>query len=260
MTKHVALVALVMSLAGCGATPTVPVAAAAKPAAALMNAGAGKGISFQSTGDPHEVSGDGCAYENQLTGVFTKLKSTVAGDLEMQVSQVKQVALAWGPTVRWNTAVGIRFSNNGVATLVTYYPHIDELRVDGLILTKAVRSGTRKVNGGTLTFTAGSPTFSVTSPKADIITIAPQRAADYGYPDPRGWVAYSWVDLYGQIGNRVAGDIRGELGTFDHDGNKYDDLRLRNGALVGCPTNPTAFEEDWRPGVAAFIAEAIDDQ
>jgi hypothetical protein len=242
------LLALITALGACASDGT----SNEPTGSAESNLGANAGLSFSSTGDPHEVTGDGYPFENQNQGTFTAIKSYSAivkdgSPGELMVLKKQQ-----------SCGTGV-FCNTGVAAYVAgarlKLPANGNLVVNGTSTT--MDTGTTMTlpkpdgssSGATLARSdpaAGQVVYTLTSPVGDSITITLWNGAT--------------VDLTGTISmNRAGGRVRGSLGCFDADRDQSDDLCKRftqslseievNGQETFYPLTSdgvTAFLKDWR--------------
>ena len=202
-------------------TPPVP---AAPPAPAAQ------GLSFQSWGDPHEVSGDGLQFDNMGVGTYTALKSA-SGDLQLDKKHEKVEGLgAVGSTV--NTEAGIKFGTD----LITYKAGTDALTVNGKPVTLAEGQKLSLPDGGSLTKKGN--TYEAVSAKGDAITIIDQGK----YLDFKGAIAASRTD----------GEVTGSLGRFDADTSADNDLMKADGTKAA---NVDDFIKSWETKPGASLLE-----
>lgn len=177
----------------------------------------GKDASFGSWGDPHEISGDGLKFDNQLTGRFVAFKSD-EGDLELQKDQGPDQSGRW-PGATLNHAVALKVAGD----LVAYDVLKNSLTINGAEV--PFKDGKLTLRGGATVDIKGS-TLSVTSPRGDQIDIVKKDA---------------YIDLSGKIsGSRPKGSVSGSLGSFDADGQQDNDLVGRDGKTVAVTVNPNA--------------------
>lgn len=176
-----------------------------------------EGGSFQSWGDPHEVSGDGLKYDNMLTGTFTAFQSA-SGDLVLQKYQEKDEAGRWaGATL--NKAAGLKVGDN----TISYDIRGDQLMVNGQRVSTAPGTSVQLPDGGSVVV-GQDGNITVNSAAGDKITIVKQD----GYIDFKGELAPS----------RPSGSVYGSLGTFDADKDPTNDLRRPDGSVFPIDYNP----------------------
>jgi hypothetical protein len=179
-----------------------------------------KGLSFQSWGDPHEVSGDGLKFDNMGIGYFTAMKSA-SGDLMVTKRHESVPGLgAVGSTV--NTEVGIKAGED----VVKYDTKTNKFYINDK--ETALKDG-EAVNlpGGGKVVKKGNE-ITVTTPKGDNITIVDQGK----YLDLKGTLAASRKD----------GEVTGSLGRFDADTDASNDLVMRDGSQAA---NVDSFIKEW---------------
>lgn len=184
-----------------------------------------EGTEFSSTGDPHEVTGDGNKFDNQKVGDFIKLQSST-GDL---VLQSRQTAAPNNSNVKYNTAIALKVEGE----VITYdAKDNDKIKINGkeyrlkpgvfVNLPRGAGKLTRDDNGD----------FTIETKDGDVINL--KRKMD-GMPH---------LDISGNISSfRRNGEVRGSLGTFDTDENAANDMVDRNGQAV---TDLDKFLEGWR--------------
>jgi hypothetical protein len=173
-----------------------------------LNIGKDKG--FSSWGDPHEVTGDGLKFDNQLTGRFIAFKSD-EGDLEVQKDQSPDPTGRW-PGMTLNHAIGMKVGENRI----NYDVLKNSFQINGQTLPFKDMSTTLK-DGTTVTISGNK--LSVTSPRGDVINVTKQDA---------------YLDLSGTIsGFRPTDSVQGSLGDFHTGDDQSKDLVTRDGRTVG---------------------------
>lgn len=189
------------------------------------------GGTFESWGDPHEVTGDGLKFDNYKIGTFVAFRS-VEGDLELQKRQAR---LNDKETGIFNVEASLTVGANRIS----YEAGSNTLLINGQ--RKAVTPGeTYTLADGTRVAIGvaknrkgetqeGQPSLTIHSPKGDRITLQDQG---------------NYLNFEGEISNRRAsGSVFGSLGTFDSDNNKDNDMRLPDGTVTA---DVEAFLESWR--------------
>lgn len=189
------------------------------------------GGTFESWGDPHEVSGDGLKFDNYKIGTFVAFRS-VEGDLELQKRQARlndketgifnvEASLTVGANRIGYTAGTNTLTINGERKSVK--PGDSYTFPDGTQVTVGVGKNRKGEKND------GQPSISIHSPKGDRITLQDQG---------------KYLNFEGEISNRRAsGSVFGSLGTFDSDTNRHNDMRLPDGAVT---QDVEAFLEAWR--------------
>lgn len=184
-----------------------------------------EGTEFSSTGDPHEVTGDGNTFDNQKVGDFIKIRSKT-GDL---VLQSRQTASPDNSDVKYNTAIALKVEGE----VITYDAKDDDkIKINGkeyrlkpgffLTLPHGAGKLTRDDNGD----------FRIETKDSDVINL--KRKLD-GMPH---------LDISGNISSfRRDGEVRGSLGAFDTDKNAANDLVGRDGKAI---KDVNQFLEEWR--------------
>jgi hypothetical protein len=180
----------------------------------------GAGLSFSSTGDPHEQTGDGFPFENQKRGVFTAIKSYSAivkdGSPSELMLMKKQEPCNVGVTC--NTRVGIYAGGsrikayadgtlwlNGTQTTMATNAVLQLQKPDGSLAGGAIRRTDP---------TPGLVVYDVKSPVGDTIQL---QVYVPGY-----------ISIFGTISSsRKSERVRGSLGCIDADTSQDDDLCKR---------------------------------
>lgn len=189
------------------------------------------GGTFESWGDPHEVSGDGLKFDNYKIGTFVAFKS-VEGDLELRKRQAR---LNDKETGIFNVEASLTVGKNQIG----YTAGSNTLTINGQ--RKSVKPGeTYTLPDGTQVSIGvaknrkgekqeGQPSITIRSPKGDRVTLQDQG---------------KYLNFEGEISSRRAsGSVFGSLGTFDSDTNKHNDMRLPDGTVTA---DVEAFLEAWR--------------
>ena len=189
------------------------------------------GGTFESWGDPHEVSGDGLKFDNYKIGTFVAFRSA-EGDLELQKRQAR---LNDKETGIFNVEASLTVGTNQIA----YAAGSNSLTINGQ--RKSVKPGeTYTLPDGTKVTIGfaknrkgekqeGQPSISIHSPKGDRITLQDQG---------------NYLNFEGAISSRRAsGSVFGSLGTFDSDSNPHNDMRFPDGTVT---KDVEAFLEAWR--------------
>ena len=242
------LLALITALGACASTGT----AEEPTGSAESNLGANAGLSFSSTGDPHEVTGDGFPFENQNQGTFTAIKSYSAivkdgSPGELMVLK-KQQSCGDGVFCNTNVAIYVAGARLKIATDGSLVLNgASTTLATGTTMTLPKPDGSS--SGATLARTdpaAGEIDYTVTSPLGDVIKVD-------------DWVTWG-INLTGTISVLRRGErVRGSLGCFDGDTDQSDDLCKRftkslseievNGQETFYPLTSdgvAAFLKDWR--------------
>jgi hypothetical protein len=258
-----------VSLLGACAADTEPSETAGEAQSAAQTAAADVGLNFASTGDPHEVTGDGYPFDNEKSGTFTALKSYSAivkdgSPYELMMMKQQQVCY-YGNTCNVKVAIyagGSRvklFADgslwvNGAAKTMTTNQTVWLKKPDGTL------------SGASLTRTdpaAGTVVLTLTSPVGDVIVLNDYTSSGY-------------IDITGTISSKRTNErMRGSLGCFDSDSYKIDDLCKRfeksldeisvNGQETFYPLTAAgvdAFTEAWRSvqadcAMANLVVDAV---
>lgn len=184
----------------------------------------GNNQNFSSVGDPHETTGDGLKFDNELTGKFIAFRSD-EGDLEIQKDQGPDQSGRW-PGMTLNHAVAMKVGANTINFDIN-----NALKINGRSV--PMKDGVTNLPDGTSVAIAGS-SLSVTSPRGDVINVSNQD---------------SYLNLTGTIsGKRPTDSVQGSLGAFHQGGDQSQDLVMRNGSAVGL-AKLNDFLNSWRvPG------------
>ena len=196
------------------------------------------GGSFESWGDPHEVSGDGLKFDNYKIGTFVAFRSE-SGDLELQKRQAR---LNDKETGIFNVEAGLKVGANRIS----YDAASDTLTINGK--KQAVKPGTQytladgtRVKIGVAKdhkgeMLKGNAAIQIDSPMGDRITIHDQG---------------KYLNFAGSISEkRPDASVYGSLGTFDADTDKNNDMRLPSGQVT---QDVDRFLEAWRVRQGALI-------
>jgi hypothetical protein len=209
---------------------------------------------FRSWGDPHEITFDGCQYDNSMLGVFVKVKAdqkdflvatkhdwydanheTTGYNLKVN----KSIAVAVCATGAKNCAAGaknmVRY-NAQTNTLDQASANLTSQTVKGvtpLTLSKGA-APTPLAAGGTVQLLADGTTFKVVSALGDTVEFKDQ--GDY-------------LDFKGVISaKRPLGSVRGTLGRFDLGQDPENDLVAVDGTSLGyCPWGADAADAETNP-------------
>jgi hypothetical protein len=211
------------------------------------------GLTFSSTGDPHERTGDGFAFENQKKGTFTAIKSYSAivkdGSPQELMLLKKQEPCAVGVTCNTRAAIYVAGTKIKLFADGTLFINGTSTRIDPST-TLALRKPDGTLSGAVLRRTdpsAGTMVLTVRSPVGDVITLSDYYGVGY-------------MDISGSISSaRSTERVRGSLGCFDVGSSQADDLCKRftrsldeikvNGAETFYPLTSAGvddFLEAWR--------------
>lgn len=185
---------------------------------AWQNAPTIKNTSFSSWGDPHETTGDGQHFNNELTGNFLAL-TTASGDftIEKQQSHVPP----FPDTVTLNTKIAVKYLNDTVSFDATN----QTLTVDGKSV--PLQKGYSATLPSGMTVSYDGQHVNITTPKGDTVTLTNQG---------------KYVDMSGNVSSqRPEGSVFGELGTFSD--NASNDFQLRDGFIT---SDMNWFLNEWR--------------
>lgn len=191
-----------------------------------------EGLKFRSHGDPHEVSGDGLKFDNQLVGDFIAMKSK-SGDLMLQKRHEHVHGRNDGVT--FNTEASLQTNGD----VIHFDSQSNALTVNGKPTVLRNGESMKLPGGGTLT--RNGDNYTIKTAQGDTITFLDQ--GDY-------------MDIEGELSpTRKDGEVLGSLGRFDADSDASNDLVMPDGSLA---KDLGEFLEAWRvpfgqrliPGVA----------
>lgn len=186
----------------------------------------------RSCGDPHLYSFDGLAYDFQAAGEFV-LAESMSGDLVVQARQEP-----WGSseTVAINTAVAMNVAGDRVGV---YAERSSALYVNSEA-TELSGSSLSLPNGGTVT--NEGDLYLVTWPDGSVFSAT-----------LRG----SILNIGGELAEARRGQMTGLLG--DYDGDRADDIRTRDGALLEAPVDFADLYGDYGDSWRISQAESLFD-
>ncbi len=181
-----------------------------------------EGQTFKSWGDPHEITGDGLKFDNQLLGDFVALRSK-SGDFELQKRHEHVSGHSDGVT--FNTEAALKTNGNTI--------HFDSqhnaLTINGTKANLADGQTVAMPGGGSVTRNGNN--YTITTAQGDSVTFIDQG---------------NYMDIEGKMSaSRGDGEIMGSLGRMDADSDASNDLVLPDGTLA---KDVQQFLEAWRVG------------
>lgn len=188
------------------------------------------GGSGASSGDPHLMTFDGEPYDFMAAGDFRLVKSTISGDaFEVQTRYRKpDVSERWS----WNNAVAMNVAGDTVEVYSTQIGGI-ELVIDGETLAAADGLSRTLPDGGHVGMDGGRLTISW--PDRTMVEIRPAT-----------WEANVLASVRVLLPDARFGAVEGLFGDFD--GDRTNDIRIRNGATVDPSSDELymEFRQSWR--------------
>ena len=233
---------LMVSAAACGSAPETTSSSSAESLTGSCTAAEGflAGTAAQSTGDPHMLSGDGLAFEDQSGGWHVEAKSVSAIDKSSASSWQLQVSAdqyVCAPGVRCSRAVDIYVAGSRL-----HFTRAGVVRVNGA----QTSIGAPLALPFNVSVTHNPPTDSVpcdqyivTNALGETITLNVFQGVT--------------IDIYVNLSRlRKSDRVGGILGCFDHDTDSLDDLCHRDkcgGSYDSTdPAQISAFLDEWRVG------------
>lgn len=232
--------ALALGAAACGSATESTSSDQAEDLSASCNASADGyvvGTAAQSTGDPHMVSGDGLAFEDQSSGWHLELQSISATNKSTPTAWQLQVAAdqyMCFPGVRCTRAVDVYVGGSRLHFW---------------------RSGAVAINGAGATISSPLALpmhVSVTHTPASASAPFDQYVITNAYGETVTLdVTSVTIDVYVNLSRARKSDrVGGILGCFDHDGDPTNDLCHRNKCTgsfdASDPNQVAAFLDEWR--------------
>lgn len=191
-----------------------------------------EGLKFKSHGDPHEVSGDGLKFDNQLVGDFIAMKSK-SGDLMLQKRHENVGGQNNGVT--FNTEASLQTGSD----VIHFDSQNNTLTLNGKPTSLANGQTIALPGGGTVTRNGND--YTIKTPQGDRFTFIDQG---------------QYMDIDGELSaSRKDGEVIGSLGRFDADSDASNDLVMPDGSVA---KDLNQFLEAWRvpygqrliPGIA----------
>jgi len=177
--------------------------------------------SGSSHGDPHIRTLDGLAYSFQTIGEYVLTRG--AGGFEVQTRQGR----AGAQPVSLNTAVAMRIDGRRVAIYAQAFPGLDLRKSPVMIDGRAVKIAKRgRAIGRGRIIASGDGGYRITAPTGEIVEVERRASGDFAFLDVR-------VTAPGAPGGRYLGLLG------DYDGDRSDDLRTRDGAVIAADGQST---------------------
>lgn len=181
-----------------------------------------EGLTFKSWGDPHEVTGDGHKFDNQMVGDFVAMRSK-SGDLELQKRHENVNNQKNGVT--FNTEASLKTNGD----VIHFDSQSDVLSINGKAANLANGQSITLPGGATVTRNGGN--YTINTKQGDSFTFTDQG---------------KYMDIEGKLStSRADGEVIGSLGRFDADSDASNDLVMPDGTMA---KDVNQFLEAWRVG------------
>ncbi|MBM3270526.1 MAG: VWD domain-containing protein [Candidatus Sericytochromatia bacterium] len=192
---------------------------------------AAQGLTFKSWGDPHEVTGDGLKFDNQLVGDFVALRSK-SGDFELQKRHEHVGGQSDGVT--FNTEASLKTNGD----VIHFDSQTNQLTINGQPANLANGQSVKLPGGATVTRNGGN--YTINTAQGDTVTFIDQG---------------QYMDIEGKMSaSRKDGEVTGALGAMDADTSTANDLVLPNGDIA---KDLASFLEAWRVGASGVSSEKL---
>jgi hypothetical protein len=180
------------------------------------------GLTFKSWGDPHEITGDGLKFDNQLVGDFVAMLSK-SGDFELQKRHENVGGQNNGVT--FNTEASLKTDGD----VVHFDSQNNTLSINGQPANLGNGQTVKLPGGGTVTRNGNN--YTINTAKGDTVTFIDQG---------------QYMDIEGKLSDKRAdGEVIGSLGRFDADTDASNDLVMPDGTLA---KDVDSFLQAWRVG------------